>query len=79
MYAIKGEDNETYYRHIEAVLDQHPQITMDDGADLVSLLHRERADQVSEVFGGTEETTTGVIRLRAMARGRRAEVPDRRR
>ncbi len=67
VYAIKGEDNETYYRHIEAVLDQHPQITMDDGADLVSLLHRQRADQVSEVFGGTEETTTGVIRLRAMA------------
>src|SRR6266511_4096086 len=67
VYAIKGEDNETYYRHIEAVLDQHPQITMDDGADLVSLLHRQRADQVSDVFGGTEETTTGVIRLRAMA------------
>ena len=67
VYAIKGEDNETYYRHIEAVLDQHPQITMDDGADLVSLLHRQRADQVSEVVGGTEETTTGVIRLRAMA------------
>jgi len=67
VYAIKGEDNETYYRHIEAVLDQRPQITMDDGADLVSLLHRQRADQVSEVFGGTEETTTGVIRLRAMA------------
>src|SRR4026207_2112207 len=51
VYAIKGEDNETYYRHIEAVLDQHPQITMDDGADLVSLLHRQRADQVSEGFG----------------------------
>ena len=67
VYAIKGEDNETYYRHIEAVLDKRPQITMDDGADLVSLLHRQRADQVSEVIGGTEETTTGVIRLRAMA------------
>jgi adenosylhomocysteinase len=67
VYAIKGEDNETYYRHIEAVLDKRPQITMDDGADLVSLLHRQRADQVSEVLGGTEETTTGVIRLRAMA------------
>jgi len=67
VYAIKGEDHETYYRHIEAVLDQRPQITMDDGADLVSLLHRQRADQVSEVLGGTEETTTGVIRLRAMA------------
>jgi adenosylhomocysteinase len=67
VYAIKGEDNETYYRHIEAVLDRRPHITMDDGADLVSLLHRERADQVDEVIGGTEETTTGVIRLRAMS------------
>ncbi|HKE53968.1 MAG TPA: adenosylhomocysteinase [Actinomycetota bacterium] len=67
VYAIKGEDNETYYRHIEAVLDRRPHITMDDGADLVSLLHRERADQVGEVVGGTEETTTGVIRLRAMS------------
>ena len=67
VYAIKGEDHETYYRHIEAVLDLRPQITMDDGADLVSLLHRERGDQVSDVIGGTEETTTGVIRLRAMA------------
>ncbi|HSL15873.1 MAG TPA: adenosylhomocysteinase [Actinomycetota bacterium] len=67
VFAIKGEDNETYYRHIDAVLDLHPQITMDDGADLVSLLHRERADQIADVIGGTEETTTGVIRLRAMA------------
>lgn len=66
-YAIKGEDNETYYSHINAVLDQHPQITMDDGADLVNILHRERKDQLSEVVGGTEETTTGVIRLRAMS------------
>ncbi len=66
-FAIKGEDNDTYYRHIGAVLDRRPQITMDDGADLVSLLHRERADQISDVVGGTEETTTGVIRLRAMA------------
>src|SRR4029453_10514853 len=75
VYAIKGDDNETYSRHIEAVLDQHPQITMDDGADLVSLLHRQRADQVSEVFGGTEETTTGVIRLRAMAAGGAPKSP----
>jgi adenosylhomocysteinase len=67
VFAIKGEDNETYYRHIDAVLDLNPQITMDDGADLVSLLHRERADQIADVIGGTEETTTGVIRLRAMA------------
>jgi len=67
VYAIKGEDNDTYYQHINAVLDHHPQITMDDGADLVSLLHKERQDQIGDVVGGTEETTTGVIRLRAMA------------
>jgi adenosylhomocysteinase len=67
VYAIKGEDNETYYRHINAVLDHRPHVTMDDGADLVSLLHRERQDQLREVIGGTEETTTGIIRLRAMA------------
>jgi adenosylhomocysteinase len=67
VFAIKGEDNDTYYRHINSVLDRRPQITMDDGADLVSLLHRERADQIEDVIGGTEETTTGVIRLRAMA------------
>ena len=67
VYAIKGEDNETYYRHINSVLDFHPQITMDDGCDLVTLLHKERQDQIAELIGGTEETTTGVIRLRAMA------------
>lgn len=65
--AIKGEDHDTYFRHIQAVLDTHPAITMDDGCDMVSLLHRERPEQVPEVLGGTEETTTGVIRLRAMA------------
>jgi len=65
--AIKGEDNETYFGHIEAVLDTHPQVTMDDGCDMVSVLHKDRPDQVPEVLGGTEETTTGVIRLRAMA------------
>jgi adenosylhomocysteinase len=65
--AIKGEDNETYFRHISAVLDARPQITMDDGCDMVSLLHKDRPEQVPEVLGGTEETTTGVIRLRAMA------------
>lgn len=65
--AIRGEDHETYFRHIRAVLDTHPQITMDDGCDMVSLLHRDRPEQVPEVLGGTEETTTGVIRLRAMA------------
>jgi adenosylhomocysteinase len=66
VFAIKGEDNETYYRHINAVLDTHPQITMDDGMDLVATLHKERRDQLPEMTGGTEETTTGVIRLRAM-------------
>ncbi len=66
-FAIKGEDNDTYYKHINAVLDLRPMITMDDGADLVSVLHTRRADQLPEVLGGTEETTTGVIRLRAMA------------
>ena len=67
VFAIKGEDNETYYRHINDVLDHHPQLTMDDGCDLVSLLHRERKGQLGELVGGTEETTTGVIRLRSMA------------
>jgi adenosylhomocysteinase len=68
VYAIKGEDNETYYKHIHAALDHNPQITMDDGADLVSTLHKDRRDLLGDVRGGTEETTTGVIRLRAMAR-----------
>ncbi len=66
-YAIRGEDNDTYYEHIEAALDHRPEMTMDDGADLVSVLHKARRDQLSDVVGGTEETTTGVIRLRAMA------------
>jgi adenosylhomocysteinase len=66
-FAIKGEDNDTYYKHINAVLDVRPQVTMDDGADLVNVLHTQRADQLTEIVGGTEETTTGVIRLRAMA------------
>ena len=65
--AIRGEDDETYFRHIGAVLDARPQVTMDDGCDMVSLLHKDRPEQVPEVLGGTEETTTGVIRLRAMA------------
>jgi adenosylhomocysteinase len=75
VYAIKGEDNEVYYGHIRAVLDHRPQITMDDGADLVSVLHRERQDQLGELIGGTEETTTGVIRLRAMAADGRLGYP----
>lgn len=66
-FAIKGEDNDTYYSHIDSVLDTHPAVTMDDGADLISTLHSKRTDQASEVVGGTEETTTGVIRLRSMA------------
>jgi adenosylhomocysteinase len=68
VYAIKGEDNDTYYRHINEVLDFHPHITMDDGCDLVTMLHKERPDQLEELVGGTEETTTGVIRLNAMAK-----------
>ncbi len=67
VHARRGEDRDTYYRHIDAALDHHPQITMDDGADLVSRLHTTRADQMAGIRGGTEETTTGVIRLRAMA------------
>lgn len=67
VFAIKGEDNVTYYKHIDAALDHRPHLTMDDGADLVSTLHKDRRDQLSEIIGGTEETTTGVIRLRAMA------------
>ena len=66
-FAIKGEDNVTYYKHIKAALDHAPHITMDDGADLVSTMHKERRELLKDVMGGTEETTTGVIRLRAMA------------
>ncbi len=67
VHARRGEDRDTYYRHLNSVADTHPTLTMDDGCDLVSLLHQERPDQVAEVTAGTEETTTGVIRLRAMA------------
>ena len=67
VHAIKGEDTDTYYRHVNAALDHRPQITLDDGADLVSQLHLHRPDSLAEVIGGTEETTTGVIRLRSMA------------
>jgi adenosylhomocysteinase len=66
VFAIKGEDNDTYYRHISAALDHEPHLTMDDGADLVSTLHRERTKLIDNVIGGSEETTTGIIRLRAM-------------
>src|SRR5690242_5951879 len=74
-FAIKGEDEDTYYRHIESVLATHPNITMDDGCDLVSVLHTRHAAQLDEVRGGTEETTTGVIRLRAMARDGELHFP----
>lgn len=67
VYAIKGEDNVTYYKHINSAIDHRPQITMDDGADVVSTLHKDRREYLDDVIGGTEETTTGVIRLRAMA------------
>ncbi len=67
VFAIKGEDNKTYYKHIDAVLDKKPQITMDDGADLVSALHKKRKRQAQDVIGSTEETTTGVIRLKSLA------------
>ncbi|MGH7904159.1 MAG: adenosylhomocysteinase [Candidatus Dormibacteraceae bacterium] len=66
-YAIKGEDNQSYYAHIEATLEHRPNMTMDDGADLVTMLHRDRTELLPGVLGGTEETTTGVVRLRAMA------------
>ena len=67
VFAIKGEDNETYYRHIAAALEHHPTMTMDDGADLVAALHKDRTDIIGDVIGGTEETTTGVVRLKSMA------------
>ena len=67
VHAIKGEDNVTYYKHINAAIDHQPQITMDDGADLVSTLHKDRREMLDNIIGGMEETTTGVIRMRAMA------------
>ena len=68
VFAIKGEDNETYYKHINSAIDHKPKITMDDGADLVSTLHSKRTEFLDEIIAGTEETTTGVIRLRSMAK-----------
>ena len=75
VYAIKGEDNVTYYKHIGAALDHKPQMTMDDGADLVSTIHKERRELLPDIIGGTEETTTGVIRLRAMAADKMLNFP----
>jgi adenosylhomocysteinase len=66
VFAVHGEDTDTYYRHIDAVCDKRPQITMDDGADVISVLHGKRTDQIPDIIGGTEETTTGVIRLKAL-------------
>src|SRR3989344_4732370 len=74
-FAIKGEDNKTYYRHLNAVLDEKPQITMDDGADLVSILHSQRQKQLKDVYGSSEETTTGVIRLKAMQKDGTLNLP----
>lgn len=75
VYAIKGEDNETYYKHIHAALDHKPHVTMDDGADLVGTIHKDRREILDTIIGGTEETTTGVIRLRAMAKDGALEFP----
>ncbi len=75
VFAIKGEDNQTYYQHLNAVLDHRPHITMDDGADLVSTLHKERTNLLDDIVGGTEETTTGVIRLRAMSKDGALKFP----
>jgi len=75
VYAIKGEDNETYYKHIHAALDHKPHITMDDGADLVGTIHKDRTELLEYIKGGTEETTTGVIRLRAMAKDGALKFP----
>ncbi len=75
VFAIKGEDNQTYYKHIHAALEHKPMLTMDDGADVVSLLHSEKKDLLQDVIGGTEETTTGVIRLRSMANNNVLEYP----
>lgn len=74
-FAVKGEDNATYYRHIGAALDHKPHMTMDDGADLVSTIHKDRRELLPEILGGTEETTTGVIRLRAMAADKMLAFP----
>ena len=78
-FAIKGEDNDTYYRHLEAAIDHRPHITMDDGADVIGILHSARREQLGDVIAGTEETTTGVIRLKALEAGRQARLPRRRR
>jgi adenosylhomocysteinase len=74
-FAVHGEDNTSYYSHLEAVLDMHPTITMDDGADLVTMLHTKRTSQLGEIMGSSEETTTGVIRLKAMEKDKALKIP----
>lgn len=74
-FAIKGEDNKSYYKHLNAVLDEKPNLTMDDGADLVGLMHSKRTDLLKNVVGSSEETTTGVIRLRAMEKDKALKIP----
>jgi adenosylhomocysteinase len=74
-FAIKGEDNKTYYKHLNAVLDYKPQITMDDGGDLIHLMHTKRQKQLEDILGSSEETTTGVIRLKAMEKDKALKVP----
>lgn len=74
-FAIKGESNETYYEHIQEAISNRPQMTMDDGADVVAVLHKERRDLLGDIVGGTEETTTGVIRLKALAKSGQLEYP----
>jgi adenosylhomocysteinase len=75
VFAIKGEDNDTYYQHIEAAVDHRPHVTMDDGADVIGVLHQHRREQLGDVIAGTEETTTGVIRLRALERDGKLGFP----
>ncbi len=75
VFAIKGEDNDTYYQHIEAAVDHRPHVTMDDGADVIGVLHSHRREQLGDVIAGTEETTTGVIRLRALERDGKLGFP----
>jgi adenosylhomocysteinase len=75
VFAIKGEDNDTYYHHIEAAVDHRPQLTMDDGADVIGVLHSHRREQLGDIIAGTEETTTGVIRLKALERDGKLGFP----
>jgi adenosylhomocysteinase len=75
VFAIRGEDDDTYYSHIAAAVDHRPQLTMDDGADVIGVLHSDRREQLTEILGGTEETTTGVVRLRALERDGRLGFP----